>query len=224
MINKDILFNFINEVFVSKYPEIVCKVEFFKPQYLDPYKIEDKFHIMIYFIGGYGTKYFPITQAIREKYEELSYELQDYILNFWDEFIPIHYKNINNCDEITKVSIKESNQNPSLNSKLVLFQKLIDSAVKQTKKICEEGDYEDYVTEGTCDEVSILERIILNDISFDEKRNLFTLKVKIEFNFIKPYYEFEEIQYEISHLLKDLIGKNEIVIVDIENTRKNFDW
>lgn len=224
MVDKKILFDFINQVFVLKYPEIVCKVELFKPQYLDFNEIEDKLNIMIYFIGGYGTKYFPVTQKIRDRYEELSYELQDNILDFWGEFIIVHYKTVSNCNEITKVSIKESNQNPSLNSKLVIFQKLIDSAVEKTKKICEDGDYEDYVTDGTCGEVNILERMILNDISFDQKNNKFILKVKIQFSWIHPYYEFEEIQYEISHLLQDLIGKNKIVIDDIENIRKKFNW
>jgi hypothetical protein len=65
--------------FVNDHKDILCKVEVKHP---DKRAKLPHYRATFYLIGGYGSDNFPITQAIRIKYDELMNDAWDLIYNY----------------------------------------------------------------------------------------------------------------------------------------------
>jgi len=58
--------------------------------------------VTIYFDSGHGSKNWPMTQAVRNKEEDIMNELQDLILNFVGVYVDMYSSSTPNCVKKTK--------------------------------------------------------------------------------------------------------------------------
>jgi len=81
---------------------ILCDIEVTAPwnrETVEPDKSFKHYKVLVKFIGGYGTKYFPTTQAVNSKYNEIMDEIWDTIYGYLNLPTDIYSKTVKSCDE-----------------------------------------------------------------------------------------------------------------------------
>jgi hypothetical protein len=80
----------------------VCDIEVTAPwkrETVEPDKSFKHYKVLVKFIGGYGTKYFPTTQAVISKYYDIIDEIWDTIYGYLNLPTDIYSKTVKSCDE-----------------------------------------------------------------------------------------------------------------------------
>lgn len=90
----------LNDLLVKENPDIICGVEVFNPQNRRQKQFGEHqyYRVDIIFIGGYGSKYFPRTMAVNERYDNLANRAQDIILDFVGLFVEVYAKYVTECE------------------------------------------------------------------------------------------------------------------------------
>ena len=86
--------------FVIPNKDIVCGVEVKHPDDREVLQGQSKYisySITITFIGGYGTKYWPRTMAVRDKYDELFNEVWGIVYDYTNTPCDIYSKYVKEC-------------------------------------------------------------------------------------------------------------------------------
>ena len=108
---------------IERNKHIVCDVEVTAPwnrETVEPDKSFKHYKVLVTFIGGYGTKYFPATQAVQEKYDNLMDEIWETVYGFFGEPIDVYSKKVRNCDKtITESSIISEEKLPATPKELI---------------------------------------------------------------------------------------------------------
>ena len=87
---------------IERNKHIVCDVEVTAPwnrETVEPDKSFKHYKVLVTFIGGYGTKYFPATQAVQEKYDNLMDEIWETVYGFFGEPIDVYSKKVKECGD-----------------------------------------------------------------------------------------------------------------------------
>ena len=90
----------LNKLVVSKY-EDVCKVEVIPPWNRESLSGDHNYRdykIIVYFLGGYGTKNWPRTMAVRDKEEEIMNIIWQHTYSVFNTPVDIYSKLISNCE------------------------------------------------------------------------------------------------------------------------------
>ena len=103
--NKDLsptMEKLLNTMLVKDNQDIICGVRVKHPDNRTKLQHSDNkylsYRVDITFIGGYGTKFFPQTQAVQIRYDNLIDELWDIIYNFTGHGVDIFPKYIKECE------------------------------------------------------------------------------------------------------------------------------
>ena len=86
--------------FVVPNKDIVCGVEVKHPddrEVLEGQPKYESYGVTITFIGGYGTKYWPRTMAVRDKYDELMNEVWGIVYDYTNTPCDIYSKYVKEC-------------------------------------------------------------------------------------------------------------------------------
>ena len=101
--NKSIIIeNLLNKTFVKEHSNIVCKVEVKHPderKVLEGQPKYQSYSVTVTFIGGYGTKYWPRSMGVNEKYDSLMDELWETVYNYTNTACDIYSKYVKKCSE-----------------------------------------------------------------------------------------------------------------------------
>lgn len=100
--NSSLIERLLNMIFVDKHNDIVCKVEVKHPDDREVLEGQPKYlsySLTITFIGGYGTKYWPRTMSVRDKYEELMNEAWMIVHDYTNTPCDIYSKYVKECPE-----------------------------------------------------------------------------------------------------------------------------
>ena len=92
----------LNKIFVNKNSDIVCGVEVKHPDDREVLNGQQKFQsysITITFIGGYGTKFWPRTMAVNDKYDDLMNEVWHLVYDYTNTPCDIYSKYVKVCDK-----------------------------------------------------------------------------------------------------------------------------
>ena len=101
-IKKDlspILENLLNKMLVNKNQDVICRVKVKHPDNRTKLPHSDNtylhYRVDIIFIGGYGTKHWPVTQAVQQRYDSLIDDMWNIVYDFTgksiDIFVPYGY-------------------------------------------------------------------------------------------------------------------------------------
>ena len=85
---------------IDRNKHIVCDIEVTAPwnrETIEPEKSFKHYKVLIKFIGGYGTKYFPTTQAVQEKYDNIMDEVWETVYGFFGEPTDVYSKKVKEC-------------------------------------------------------------------------------------------------------------------------------
>jgi hypothetical protein len=103
--NKDLsptMEKLLNTMLVKDNQDIICGVRVKHPDNRTKLQHQEypynNYRVDITFIGGYGTKFFPQTQAVQIRYDNLIDELWDIIYNFTGHGVDIFPKYIKECE------------------------------------------------------------------------------------------------------------------------------
>ena len=91
--------------FIERNKHIVCDIEVTAPwnrETIEPDKSFKHYKVLVTFIGGYGTKYFPTTQAVQGKYDNLMDEIWETVYGFFGEPTDVYSKKVKKCDNVEK--------------------------------------------------------------------------------------------------------------------------
>ena len=104
-IKKDlspILENLLNKMLVNKNQDIICRVKVKHPDNRTKLPHSDNtylhYRVDIIFIGGYGTKHCPVTQAVQQRYDSLIDDMWNIVYDFTGKSIDIFAKIVNECE------------------------------------------------------------------------------------------------------------------------------
>jgi hypothetical protein len=112
--------------------------------------------------------------------------------------------------------------------KTSVFQKLIDSKLEYIKSTCESQDSEEYIEEQFCLESEVIEKIEVQTVSKEKRKNdsVVIIGIKIYFDYIIEYYDFEDFGYFLRGLVANSIAGIPLIINvnEVQNIRTSFDW
>jgi hypothetical protein len=100
--NKESINTLINDLILPQYENIICDIE-----YKDT---EERFDVTgkqafsypsatVTFIGGYGTKWWPRTQAVQDMYNNILDDVWDTIYGYTGIHVELYSKHVKNCKE-----------------------------------------------------------------------------------------------------------------------------
>jgi len=95
----------LNTTFVEPNKDIVCKVKVIHPKNIEVLMGQQKYvqyKLVITFIGGYGTKYWPRTMAVNDMYEKLMDEAWFLVYNFVGKSTAVFSEYVKECDSTEK--------------------------------------------------------------------------------------------------------------------------
>ena len=98
------------ESLIERKKHIICDIEVTAPwnrETIEPGKSFEDYKVLITFIGGFGTKYFPITQSVHIIYDKIIDEIWQTIYGFMGFPVDIYTKKVESCENIEKGKIKE---------------------------------------------------------------------------------------------------------------------
>lgn len=86
---------------IPQHSDIICDVKVTHPDNRDVLEGQPKYtsyKILFFFIGGYGTKYWPHTQAVASKYEKIMDDAWDLVYNFLNIPTDLYSTLVKSCD------------------------------------------------------------------------------------------------------------------------------
>jgi len=93
------------ESLIERKKHIICDIEVTAPwnrETIEPGKSFEHYKVLITFIGGFGTKYFPITQSVHIIYDKIIDEIWQTIYGFMGFPVDIYTKKVESCKNIEK--------------------------------------------------------------------------------------------------------------------------
>jgi len=119
---KQVIEDILNNTILPEYEDLICGFEVKEPHERFDTMGNTPFEfisVTVSFIAGYGTKYWPITLSVRDKFDDIMNDIWDVIYNYTNIATDVYHKTVRNCEG--KV-IKESKEK---SSKISLAKKLI---------------------------------------------------------------------------------------------------
>ena len=97
-----ILESLLNKMLVNKNRDIICGVKVKHPsnrtKLPDNMYDHEHYRVDIIFIGGYGTKHWPVTQAVQQRYDSLIDDMWNIVYDFTGKSVDIFHKKVVNCE------------------------------------------------------------------------------------------------------------------------------
>jgi hypothetical protein len=96
--------------FTERKRHIICDIEITAPwnrESIEPDKSFNHYKILVTFIGGPGTKYWPKTQSINVVYGKIMDEIWETVYNYISEPVDVYSKTTENCIRDNKEEMKE---------------------------------------------------------------------------------------------------------------------
>jgi hypothetical protein len=93
------------EPLIERKKHIVCDIEITAPwnrETVEPDKSFEHYKILVTFIGGHGSKYWPATLAVNDKYDAIMNEVWHTIYDYFGIASDIYSKRVKTCDTIEK--------------------------------------------------------------------------------------------------------------------------
>jgi hypothetical protein len=121
---KQVIEDILNNTILPEYEDLICGFEIKEPHERFDAKGDTPFKfisVTVTFIAGYGTKYWPITLSVRDKFDDIMNDIWDVIYNYTNIATDVYHKTVSKC-EGKVIHIKESKEK---SSKLNLAKKLI---------------------------------------------------------------------------------------------------
>lgn len=90
---------------IERKKHIVCDIEVTAPwnrETVEPDKSFKHYKVLVTFIGGYGTKYFPATSAVNQKYDDIMDEVWHTVYDYFSEPTDVYRKNVKHCSNTEK--------------------------------------------------------------------------------------------------------------------------
>jgi hypothetical protein len=97
--------------------------------------------VNVTFIGGYGTKLWPVTQGIQKMYRDILDEIWDTIYDYINIPVGVTMETMPKCDEQENIYLRES-ENKSEDKKLKLVKEMIYSLFDEVEFIEVDTNYE----------------------------------------------------------------------------------
>lgn len=91
----------LNIMFVEPNKDLVCKVEVKHPKDIEVLKGQPKYkeyRLTITFICGYNTKYWPMTQALNDMYDDLMNEAWFIVYENTNRTVSVYKKCVEKCN------------------------------------------------------------------------------------------------------------------------------
>lgn len=85
---------------IERNKDIVCNIEVTAPwnrETIEPDKSFEHYKVLVTFIGGHGSKYFPETPEIQDKYYHIEDEIWEVVYGYFNEAIDVYSKKVKNC-------------------------------------------------------------------------------------------------------------------------------
>ena len=85
---------------IERNKDIICDIEVTAPwnrETIEPDKSFEHYKVLITFIGGEGSKYFPETPEIQDKYYHIEDEIWEVVYGYFNEAIDVYSKKVKNC-------------------------------------------------------------------------------------------------------------------------------
>lgn len=90
---------------IEIHKDIVCDIEITAPwnrETIEPHNSFKHYKVLITFIGGYGTEYFPVTQSVRKRYDDIIDEIWQTAYSFFGQPTDIYMKTTKECNQTYK--------------------------------------------------------------------------------------------------------------------------
>jgi hypothetical protein len=90
---------------IERKKHIVCDIEVTAPwnrETIEPDKSFKHYKVLVTFIGGYGTRYFPLTQWDNQKYDDIMDEVWHTVFDYFGEPTDVYKKNVKHCSNTEK--------------------------------------------------------------------------------------------------------------------------
>lgn len=152
---KQVIEDILNNTILPEYEDLICGFEVKEPhERFDtmgntPFKF---ISVTVTFIAGPGTKYWPHTLAIRDKFDDIMNDIWDVIYNYTNIATDVYHKTVKDCGK-KNIYLRESKENKKSNYLNVI------------KELVEPFKNED----GVCD----------IDVSYDEEDDMYSVYIVI---------------------------------------------
>ena len=105
------------EPMMERENNIICDIEITAPWNRESYyNVSYKVDLLV--IGGLNSKYWPVTQAVRKKYDKIIDEVWDTIYSYFGQAVDVNIETTNQCNKESKernyLQMFSSNQQPVL--------------------------------------------------------------------------------------------------------------
>jgi hypothetical protein len=104
-ITKDLsptLEKLLHKMLVKNNQDIICGVKVKHPdnrtKHPDNIYDHEHYRVDIIFIGGFGTEYWPVTQAVQQRYDSLIDDAWNFVYDFTGKSVDIFNKKVVNCE------------------------------------------------------------------------------------------------------------------------------
>lgn len=107
---KDLIERVLNDLFLPQYEHVICGFEVKEPHERFDTLGNTRFQfisVTITFIGGKGTKLWPVTMGVRDMYDKVIDEVWDVIYNYTNEAVDVYYKTVKDCGK-ENIYLRES--------------------------------------------------------------------------------------------------------------------
>ncbi len=98
---KQVIEDILNNTILPEYEDLICGFEIKEPhERFDtmgntPFKF---ISVTVTFIAGYGTKYWPITLSVRDKFDDIMNDIWDVIYNYTNIATDVYHKTVSKCE------------------------------------------------------------------------------------------------------------------------------
>ena len=152
---KELITTVLNTIVLPEYEHVICGFEVKEPHERFDTLGNTRFQfisVTITFIGGKGTKLWPVTMGVRDMYDKVIDEVWDVIYNYTNEAVDVYYKTVKDCGN-KNIYLRESKEpEPKY---LSLIKELIEPLKDE---------------DGVCD----------IDVSYDDDDDMYTVYLAID--------------------------------------------
>jgi hypothetical protein len=134
---KQVIEDILNNTILPEYEDLICGFEIKEPHERFDAKGDTPFKfisVTVTFIAGPGTKYWPITLSVRDKFDEIMNDIWDVIYNYTNIATDVYHKTVRNCEGKVKF-MNESKENKKSNY-LNVIKELVEP-FKNEDCVCE---------------------------------------------------------------------------------------
>ena len=125
----------MDNIIFPEYKHIICGY------YVKNDEVFNEPVVNVTFIGGYGTKLWPVTQGIQKMYRDILDEIWDTIYDYINIPVGVTMETTPKCDEQENIYLRES-ENKSEDKKLKLVKEMIYSLFDEVEFIEVDTNYE----------------------------------------------------------------------------------